>query len=261
MNRKLRKLAATAVLAISMMFFPVAANAAGDISPQQFVKNVSSAYTSWNTADIDGKVKLQGVPLRLSVKINMAKDKYVYAVIRAPFLGEIASAYISGQELTLMNKTNKTYCRKSLKDVGLELPFTVSDVQDILLARVFVAGSGTLSPANSGMCDIVEYDDENWYIIPKEELGDTGISYGFNLSPDGKIRLLYAAGDGENTAISAEYRYNKKNTEVDLLLGFGKKELELNVTLNTPDYKARQVKAPDLSKYKVASLKEVLVFL
>lgn len=261
MNRKLRKLAAAAVVAISIMIFPAVAYAAGEISPKQFVKNVSSEYTSWSTAAIDGKVKVQGVPLRLSVKINMAKDKYVHAVIRAPFLGEIASAYISGQELTLMNKTNKTYCRKSLDDAGLQLPFTVSDVQDILLARVFVAGSGTLSPANSGMCDIVEYDDENWYIIPKGELGDTGISYGFNLSPDGKIRLLYAAGDGEETAISAEYQYNRKNTVIGILLGLGKKELELDVTLNTPDFKAREVKAPDLSKWKEAGMKEVLSFL
>jgi len=230
-----------------------------ETNESQYADKVIETYFSWDVLEMEGKINLDGLPLRPTAKIYMQRGNLVCVSIRVPFLGELGRVEIEGENITAINKTRKIYCTESISKLKTDVPFTVNDVQDLLLARVFLIGSGTLSHSNLGMAEVMEYDPDNWYILPEVQPSELGMNYGFNLDADGRLRLLYASDDNESTTFSAEYSYSRKNTGIDFLFAWGSKQISAGITLGKPDTNATRPTPIALSgKYRRVGISEFL---
>lgn len=250
-----------AILSLIICHHPASAKNNEQREARDFAGKVANSYKEWSTLGIDGKIDIDGIPLRPSVKIFMQKGQSISISVKAPFLGEVGRVEIEGDRITAINKMKKVYCSESVGDLGVAAPLTVSDIQDILLARVFIAGKGTLNTHNIDYCETMRYDSENWFIVPpaimEEEIG---VDYGFNLDPEGKLRLLYATDNTQSMSLSAEYSYSKKNTEIEFLIDFSRRQFSAGLILGKPDSRARRQDPINITTggYRQVGIKEFL---
>ncbi|MCM1291178.1 MAG: DUF4292 domain-containing protein [Prevotella sp.] len=216
---------------------------------------VSENYTSWQTVALDGKLSMDRLPISPSLKIFMKKGSIITISIRVPFLGEVGRAQIKGQEILAVNKLKKVYVQEKLGDFFTDLPVTLDDIQNLLLARGFVAGSGEVSRTNINQCDTYITED-GWMIIPKEPIGGS-VNYGFEYNSDCRLNLASAVPDGTSIEANAIYTYSGKKTRMDIELTHKSKDYNATLSLNAPEYGASPLGDIDLNKnYKKVSVRE-----
>lgn len=230
----LRTILAAIMIIASLGMGAAKRDQSGDIAAQ-----LTRDYKSWNAVSLQGKARISGVPVRPTVKVYMEKGKTILLSLSAIFVGEVARVEIAGDSITAINRTKQQYTRVAIKDALHGLPVTVSDVQDILLGRIFLLTSGTLSTANSSQATFEEVDGE-WVISPLMQPTDAGFSYGFVASDSD---LVFLAGDVGET-FEAEVLYTREKS--------GAYDAEINIT--TEKRSASATLAFDAPKWGVKTL-------
>ena len=201
---------------------------------ESIAKAIAKTYTPWQSVSLKGKLKAEGLPLSLNVKIYMLRGQSVIMSLSAPLLGEVGRVEIDRDSILLVNKHSKTYCREDVARPLSEFGATINDFQDLLMGRVFVLGSGTLTEGNARQVEVAEGASSTWIVTPKSQ--PRRAQYGFTLYQDGLMMLAVAGTPDENYMATAKYDYDKSNTSIELTFTIKEKPVTLTMQLEAPDY-------------------------
>lgn len=243
------------ILSFLLVFVPV--YPADTAKTNEYVGKLLENYTEWESASINGKLRMDRFPVNPSLKIYMERGVCVRISVRVPFMGEIARIEVGNDELLAVNKMKKTYCSGSISHIFADMPLTVSDLQDMILARIFLVGHGTLSKENFALADYTDNNDGYWYVTPFQQPASIGVEYGYVTDENGSVDILYAARKNVNATL--EYEYNSKKTKLDFNIYSGSKSVDFELELEKPDWNPSPMQPFELGeKYKRLEFREFL---
>lgn len=262
------KLLNVIILAIAALFAQAMAAQNPDGTPSQIsgkearnaAKEITDNYSDWTQVTMSGKLDLDNLAISPSVKIYMLKGQKIVISIRVPLLGELGTLEVVGDQYTLVNKVKKVYCRESLSALMADLPLTLTDVQNILLGRIFLPGYGALSMDNYEKADYYVSDEiEGWFVLPKEQPLEYEVTCGYNTLADGRTDNIFVGTlDGQNQA-TAYYEYDRDKMNIDLVVRTRGKDRNFTFRINEIDFMGRPVKAATVDKgYRKVTLKEFI---
>lgn len=182
---------------------------------QSALDAILPSYSDWTTAQLNGSLKLKGLPITPSVKIFMEKGKKISISIRASFLGEVGRIEVAGDSILAVNKMKRTYCSYNFRDLTYDYPGIVSDVQSLLLDRVVIPQAGELNANNADFIDINLGGSEEiaWILdFPKGLSSSTTMGMRYAINANGLISELIGfmmTSDHENVLdLGYSYRPN-----------------------------------------------------
>lgn len=177
---------------------------------QRFAKTVAS-YKDWTTFKASGKVVIGGKKqVSSTMQISMVKGECITVSIK-PMLGiELGKIYITNDSVIILNKMEKYYIAENLKMIAGGVPLNIDDMQNVLLARMFELGKGTITtdaktlesitPASDGMMNVK--------LSPK----DLGLNYTFSVKKSGEVRMLTISFNGSISDFFVNY-YDFNSTD------------------------------------------------
>lgn len=195
---------------------------------------IAKTYTPWQKVSMKGKAKLEGLPVSLSVKIYMERTHSVIMSLSAPLLGEVGRVELTSDSVLLVNKKGKTYCKESIASYLSEFGASITDVQDLIMGRVFMLGYGTLTESNASMAEVSDGASDTWILTPKTQ--HPHAQYGFTLYHDGLMLMAAAFTPDEKYLATAEYAHDKDGSDINFNFKFSKKTITLDLSLDNPNY-------------------------
>lgn len=213
-------------------------SAASDFSDAQlaFLRSVTSSYSPWQRVELSGKLHYEKLPINPSLKIYMERGALLYISVRAPFMGEAGRLEIDQNYITIVDKMHKRFVREDLSALkALNIPITLSDIQDLLLARAFIADYGTLSPQNQELCSIYQEPD-CWLLVPLAQPSGDSVRYGYTFDFDCKLQDLYVTTISENYAALVQYAYHNKKYSLDFNIQLSSKQYEASLQFDAPKW-------------------------
>lgn len=222
---------------------------------QNPLNKITSHYTQWNIVRLNGKIKVDGLPIKPSTKIYMEKGELIRISLQAPLVGEVARIEIDNNNILIANKLKNVYFKENTEKILTDPSLKISAIQDMLLGRAFLIEKGTLTAKMEKFIDIQSNDNNGWIILPKEN-SDVG-KYAFNTFSDGKLSAIYAQSN--NTSASAVYDYNNNDTEIEIDFVSNDKQIKAILSYNSPDWNANKIEALKISdKWKKVSFNDFL---
>ena len=155
----------------------------------------------WTDVQLPVSIRLnQPASVSLNATVNMRRGEYIKFSVR--MLGfEVASAWVDSDSVRAIDKVGKRYVSESVSRLTTELGLDISDVQDILLGRMFKV-SGNEVIASEFTAEPTEYD--NMLLLrptPQPEILD----YGFMVSGSEAPLLSYLLVDAGRFNAVAQY--------------------------------------------------------
>lgn len=203
----------------------------------QRFENTVATYTDWTTLSTSGTVTLGGKnPFSSAMQITMVRGKSVNVSIR-PLLGiEMGRIYITGDSVVVVNKVEKYYIAESLKLITSGVPMDITDMQNLLLARMFELGNGTITAKPRTLKSIAEgtFGRMNVTLQPK------GMDFAYTFSVDGEdaVKALSLEAGGKTVPLSVIYGdhtatpYGKVAGSVRLMSQIGGQDMSLEFKLD-----------------------------
>lgn len=214
-------------------------------------------YYDWNEVSLDGKVKMTGLPINPTAKVYMQRGKSVLISLRAPLVGEVGRIEIDNDTLRAYNKLKKTYCVEGISRYLDDAGATITDVQDLILARIFVLGSGTLAKTNTSKIEISSHPSTGWIVTPKQQPAKA--VYGYTVYSDGRLQLASVLSDDGVCEADAEYNYDKNDTDIYLSLKVNGKKFALTLIYSSVNKKPKAIEPLQTnSKWERMSLSKFL---
>lgn len=248
------------------------------------VENITADYKEWNKASLNCKVKSDMLPIAVSMRVSMERDKNLFVSMRVPLFGEVARVEMTPGHLMLINKKNKTYHELEYDNERALLPYA----QSLLLGRVVVIGVGELTMKNASSCRFYRLGEEcddceliptGWAVVP-DTFAD-GLSYGYTIDTDYRItgvavsvvrKLIEAMMGNTGNEIVAEEEYvqiadidieykNSGKSTASLSFNFDRYKLSAILDCDTPEYGGKLLDPIELTpRYREVSIREVLRF-
>ena len=220
-------------------------------------------YSPWEVVTLEGKLKMQGLPLSPTVKVFMKKDELVTISLRAPFVGEVGRLDLTPDKLLVVNKMNKTYVEEDITGHGIigGKVLSLRDVQDLLLGRFFLPG---FDVSTEDLEELVEvfYEDNQFNVIPKGKAEIEGVKYGFAVDREfNPLLLVVMPGEatGRDIEVSAEYKRKLSGYDIVFAYSEGEGMLEMTFEFKAPEWKGQAAKAQELGgKYRRVGLEEFM---
>ncbi|MBD5312140.1 MAG: DUF4292 domain-containing protein [Muribaculaceae bacterium] len=216
-------------------------------------------YTDWETVELNGKLRMEGLPLTPSVRIYMVRDSSVSISVRAPFVGEVGRLETNLDSVTAINKMGRTYSSYAVADSPV--PVDVSTLQCLLLGRINIPGRGQLNVDTAPLLDIyVAEETDNRLLLPKHDAEIEGCSYGFVTDAGGELDAVIVTVDStDNDSVTAEYNRNGDATDIDVLAAIGERIYVARLELKAPKWNTEGFApiAPGV-KYRCLSFRDFL---
>lgn len=214
-------------------------------------------YLPWERVTLQGKLKMQGLPLSPSVKIFMLRDSLISISIRAPFVGEAARIEINQDSITAVNKMNKTFVSERVSEFLKYYPGGISNVQDLLLDRFFLPGQNLEEAEIEDLIDIY-FEDDQYNVIPKGEAEIEGIKYGFVVDEAfNPLMIIILPESRPGLEISAVYNRKLQGYDLQFIYQEDNKKMEFTLEMKEPDWDGETPKPLNLDKkYKKLTLGE-----
>ena len=221
---------------------------------------------SWERLRIPVNINVQS-PKQLSVSATAVMERGKSLLLSLQVLGfEVGSLYLTDRTIRVIDKMHKVYIEESIADFCAGFPVTVSNVQDILLGRLFIAGQPTLSLDTMLGYEAEIIGPQDWLLDPPAPM--PGVDYGFRFSPaDVLMALIVKAGDHEPvtaaygrpaatpfgpfaTSVSFTASTPKANIGASLEWNFDKARWDKDVELREPSVSSgyKRVSAADVTK-------------
>lgn len=212
---------------------------------KSIARAVAASYTPWQQVGLKGKIKLKGLPVALNLKVYMVRANEIFMSLSAPLLGEVGRVEITPDSVLLVNKHSKTYCKESLAVYIKETGGSITDIQDLLMGRVFVLGSGTLTEGNTSLVDVSAGASDTWFFTPKNQ--PERANYGFTLYPDGQMSMATAYTPDRRYQVTATYTPGTEGTDMNFALKLNNKSMGLDLSFDEPDYAPTPLKPLDIN--------------
>lgn len=218
---------------------------AGSLSPSQKVEVIDSltlGWPEWQTAGINGKLKMAGLPVSPSVRIYMERGKSILISLRAPLVGEVGRAEINDSVALVVNKMGKIYVEEPLAKILSFYPGGISDLQDLLLGHMVFPGSGRLSRDIAADVDVFAAEDGSVVVVPGADMLLPGINYGYTVIPaEGMMTLIAMPEGGDDTVGQLDYTFFENGCDLAFKFISPKKNYRLTLELDNPDWSARPI--------------------
>lgn len=262
-----KKLLLVAGIILASMFTGIAkAQDDEPVPAESFVKealadSICARYYDWETVSMSGKLSSPMLPVSASVKIYMERDSLVVISISAILMGEVARIEIDNERMLAVNKMKNTYSIVAMSDLEQVCPGGLKVLQNMILGRISIIGSGTISAENSSEYDMYPMDEGEWLIWPTVN-NDPNAPYQYVYTVDTDTWLtdtFMVASESEGISADCTYQWNKKEVEIDLQLETGRGGIGATLKLNYPDSKTKVIEPIELSsKYREVSISKLL---
>lgn len=224
---------------------------------EKWLSAVADTYTPWHAMSIDGELSMKGLPIDPSVKIYMEKGQCIRVSLRVPLLGEVGRLEIDPQYTLVVNKRGKCYSRLSTSSLMERTGLGLSDLQDLLLGQVFLAGGTPLTKQSASLFDVSSASGGLYIVTPHTP--HPRAEYGFTLYPDGKMALAVAFDSAQTSLLQSQYSYTGKSTQMDLSLEIGSKSYSATLSCSEPNLQPRPLAPIEISsRWKEVSVKELI---
>ncbi len=159
--------------------------------------SLAAGYSVWEDLVVPVKVELSGaIKYTLSGRASMRRGESILLSFRMLGL-EVANLYLTQDSLFFSEKMHKYLFADSLESFVGPTPLSISDIQDLLLGRPFLAGQGTMTQEMRPGVSL-EGDSALWSITPKESPSDFAYSFSIPAQSDG-VSALQVRAAGEET--------------------------------------------------------------
>lgn len=224
------------------------------------VNAMMSRYVNWQSAEFNGKIKMEDLPLDPTVKIYMEKGNLIQISLRVPLMGELGRIEATPDEIIVVNRYNRTYIRESMANVNEIYPGIISDLQGIFLGRVVIPESGELNEEN---IDKVTFygstSDKEWVVIPNIMPGDGSIEYGYVIQPNGRTSALYGSIPSRGDTLLVNYVYANNSMSMDINVNTGKNKFEGSLDFSSIVWGGERMQPANLnSGYRQVSIKDFI---
>ncbi len=222
-------------------------------------ERIASWNKSWKSVELNGKIILDGLPVKPSVKIYMESGKKILLSVRVPFIGEAARIEITPEAVIGINKIKKTYYKSDPKSILEADPTIVSELQAIFLGRVALPGGGEFRSSDSDKVEIIPSDADTFMVVPTGKIADGAVNFGYAVSLNGRLQELigmYSAFDGY---LELGYSYSGEKVQIKGGLVGGKKDFGATLQFDEPNWDSKgfsSMKIP--SDYRQVGFREVL---
>ena len=222
-------------------------------------------YNDWTIAQLNGRLKLKGLPVTPSVRIYMEKGKKISISVRASFLGEVGRIDVEGDSILAVNKMKRTYCIQKFGNIKYDYPDIISDVQSLMLDRIVIPQAGELKHSNADFVDInLGGSEETAWIIdfPKGLSASDTMGMRYAVNPDGLISHLvgFMLTAEHQSVLNIEYDY--RDNGYDMAITFIKDEkpqFATVVNFDSVQWDAKEPAPVQLnSKYRQMELKDFI---
>lgn len=173
-------------------------------NPQQRYSELCGSYGDWEDVTLPLRVNVTAPKsLSVSARATMTRGKSISISVRMLSF-EVASVYADSDSLHVADRYHKAYLSESLAKVFGGDQVSITDIQDLLLGRGFVAGAagGTFTPTLSKAIKL-EPTSEGLMILPARQ--PAGFEYGFIMAPDFNRIAAATVTVGQNHGAVATY--------------------------------------------------------
>lgn len=232
--------------------------ASAQLIPDPVIEDIVRSYMPWTSAEFNGKLKYDKLPLSPTVKMYMVRDSLLQLSVRAPFVGEVGRLQITKDEFLVINKMKRTYCRESASRLYDMYPGALGDLQSLFLARVVLLGDGELCADNSATFDVENDGEGNWLLVPQLDPGVIPFNYGYLVGGDSKTRALMAAMAGKGT-LQILYSYENRGLQMAIELDRDKgKKFAATLDFSSVKWGGSEMSPIKLTNYQQLGLKEFM---
>lgn len=224
------------------------------------VDSLTSGYYKWDELSLSGKLSSPMLPMSASVKIYMKKDETVIISLAAPLIGEVGRLEVDKNQVLGINKYKNTYSSFEMSDIETLCPGGLTAIQNLLLGRISILGSGELSRKNSEDIEIYAADNEDWVIIPVQDFENGDYVY-FYIADNLNYLLsrFMVIMQNEEDSVSFDYGWEPKNMTIAITAQVGLKAMSATLKLNSPDSKLKKIERTDLgNKYRKVSPRDLM---
>ena len=193
----------------------------------EVVGRMAERFTSWNTIMLSAQLQMDGLPLSPSLKIFMEKGKSMSISVRAPFIGEAGRLEFANDTVVAVNKMKNVYAIADISQLMGGIEFTLSDLQDVFLARAFAIGEGTITQYDKSKHGLYHASSENYFLPPMPQ--SDSLLYGFTIDAQGVVNdfiihdftsgfELYCLYQHKNKTYNAVFELTYADTQMQVIL-------------------------------------------
>lgn len=227
------------------------ASTIGDINPA--LDDIIRSYLPWQSAEFNGKLKMDGLPISPTIKMYMEKDSLIQISVRASILGEVARIDLTRGNILVVNKMKRTYLSESTDNLMQAYPGLISDLQSLFLARVTVLGEGQLDYTNYNVVELQDTDKDLWKVIPATDgLSDLGYWYLVNKSSRTQSLNIELPG---TLAAEIDYAYANRGMRMDFNIDTDGKKIELGLDFSSVKWGGSRMAPANLNNYTRQDIK------
>lgn len=222
------------------------------------INDIIDSYMPWQSAEFSGKLKTDKLPLSPTVKIYMVRDSLLQISVRAPLLGEVGRLNLTRDEVLVVNKMKKIYCREPAEKLfDIYLSF-LPDIQSVLLARIVILGSGELGMENSTAVEVDDDGEGNWLVVPQTEPGAIPFNYGYLVGAGSRTKALVATVPGKGS-LEIQYTYLNRGMQMQIALDRDKgKNFEAQLDFSSVRWGGSEMVQLKLGNYTKVSVKDFI---
>ena len=222
---------------------------------------IASHNTPWKKVQLNGKISIDGLPVRPSLKVYMEHEKKILISVRAPFIGEAVRIEADRDEIVAVNKIKQTYWKADPRELFDSEPKLISELQSILLGRLALLGSGEFKGSDADKVEIVQQQQGDFLVIPEESFNGSPVSIGYSVSALGALENIIAVYTGFDGYFDLSFRRAGERLQINGQIEGGKRPYGAVIELDAPEWESKgfgKLKIP--STYRQVSFREVVRF-
>lgn len=223
------------------------------------LQKICSGYSDWKSVSLSGKITSLNFIVKPSVKLYMNRGTEVLISVRVPLKGEVARLEADRDSILVINKLNRTYVHESLETLQRLADVTLSDIQDLFLGRVFLAGRGTLDRTDEKRVDIYS-EQQGWLVVPSGQRNDSMVHYGFKTDEKGRVVLLMLTSLFVDATAQLDYSYSGKDSELKFTFDRDAVSHSISLELSAPKWNDKGFNRIGIipSDYRQVSIRQFL---
>ncbi|MCM1378218.1 MAG: DUF4292 domain-containing protein [Clostridium sp.] len=232
-----------------------------DAQKNQILNKVIAGYSDWGRVELNGKLSCELLPMSVTARVYMEKNKLIRLSLRAPLVGEAARIELNNDSLVVANKLNRCYAVIPMAEIKKIYPNPMTDLQNILLGRITIMGKGQLRALSFPDVNVFKMSNGIYSICPVDELQPDGFFYNYTVTAEGSMSNIVVISHDSDNLVVAEYEWGRAGA-ANIIIGavINGKEMQVDLDLESPKFGATPMEALNLSNLTKSDLRKVLSF-